>query len=482
MAGRVARGAGWVAAGRIGTQAVQFVSGLALARLLTPADFGVIASVYVIYGFTLLFFELGIGQSLIYLRDLTEDDLATAFWINALGGVVLAVLLAAAAPLVAAFFSEPDLLYLTPLVALGFTLSLGICNRALLERELQFRWIALLEIGTATLGFSASIAAALAGAGVYALAIGPLLHSASMSIGLFAVVPWRPKGFIVRASVRRLWRFSGGLLGFNVVNFWARNADNLLIGRFLGAAPLGFYSRAYNLMLLPVTQVSQVLGRVMFPALAAMHDDRGRVAAAYRRALKLINAIAVPILVGMAATAPGLVPLLWGGAWDETIPLLQVLCIAGVPQCMQASAGWLYQSQGRTGTMFRMGLVESSVAVIAMAVGLHWGAIGVAVAVALRAWLFTPITLYIPCRMIGLSAGRVLLDCLPTILVAALMGAIVWLTPVALGVDRDTGWVVAIQVLAGAAAVLLGLRIAQPAVLQELRNMSTRRRRQAVSV
>jgi len=476
MGGTVARGVRWVGLSRLGVQAVQFLSGLVLARLLTPEEYGIIASVYVIAGFSVLFFDAGIGASLIYLRDLSEEDLSTAFWLNVLGGVIYLALLAAAGPLVAAFFDQPSLVYIAPLVALSFTLSVGVCHQALLERELEFGTVATLQIVSAVFGFGASIALASAGAGPVALALGPVIQSAALSIGLWARVPWRPHHGIVRSSLPRLWRFSGGMLGFNSVNYWARNADNLLVGKVLGAAPLGYYSRAYSLMLLPVHQVTQVLGRVMFPALAAMQDDHDRVAQAYRRAVRVINLAAVPALVLMAATASGLVPLLWGPNWDKTVPLLQVLAIAGVPQCMSSSVGWIYQSQGRTGAMFKMGLWTSICLVGAMVIGLRWDAIGVAVAVLIWSWVITPVTLYVPCRMIGLSAGRVLLDNMPTLLIAGIAGAIVWLLPAGLGVDREAAWVVGVQIVVGLAVYLIGVRAVRPTVVGETRALLRRQR------
>jgi O-antigen/teichoic acid export membrane protein len=477
MTGTVARGISWVALGKIGGQVLQFASGLVLARLLTPADYGIIASVAVVFGFTMLLFEMGLGAALVHLRDATEADFSTAFWINALGGVVFAVVLTALAPVVAAFFSQPQLLYITPILALTYTFSIGVCHRAKLDRQLKFRGIAMMDMAAAGLGLVTSIILAAAGTGPVALAIGPVVQSAALSIMLWIAVPWRPRRLFRRDSARRLWEFSGGQLGFNVVNYWGRNADNLLVGRFLGAAPLGFYNRAYNLMLLPVQQVSQVLGRVMFPALAAMQDDHLRVANAYRRALRIINVISVPALVGMAATAPGLVPLLWGPAWNDTVPLLQVLSIAGVPQCMGASVGWLYQSQGRTGLMFRAGAAFSALGVVAMVVGLHWGVMGVAVAVLAREWVTLPISLTIAGGLVGLTARRVIADNLLTIGIAAAMGAVVWFLPTVAGLDRDAGWVVGVQVVAGVATYVVLVWLLLPSTFRDIRAMRASRGR-----
>ncbi len=469
MGRAVAGGAGWSSLGRLGSQALQFLASLVLARLIAPTEFGLVASVLVFTQFALIFFELGLGAALVQLRDLRQQDLATVFWINALGGLVFAGLLALCAPLIAGFYGEPGLRGVVLVVSLTFTLNLGVCHLALLQRAMRFKQIALAELTAAATGFAVTIALAVAGLGVYALAIGPVVQSVTMTILLWSLVRWRPHHFVVRASVVRIRRFSAGMLGFNVVNYWGRNADNLLVGRFVGAEALGFYNRAFNLMTLPVQQLSQVLGRVMFPALVAMREDKARMAAAYRRTVASINAVSVPVLVGMTAVAPALVPALWGQRWTPTVPLLMVICMAGVPQAMATSVGWIYQSQNRTTTMFAVGSVSAAAGVLAMVVGLRWGALGVAVAVLLRSWLLLLPTLHFATRLIDLRARRVVADTLPTWGLCAVMFVVVWWLPPVLGAARDGVAVLLAQVGTGALVYGGGMLLFRRAFLRELR-------------
>ena len=264
-------------------------------------------------------------------------------------------------------------------------------------------------------------------------------------------------------------------MGFNIVNYWMRNADNLLIAKFVGASALGYYNRAYNLMLLPVQQISQVLGRVMFPALSSMGDDHARVRTAYIRALLVINVLAVPVLVTMAATAPALVPFLWGSQWEKTVPLLQILAIAGVPQCMAVSGGWLYQSQGRTDLMFRMGLWTSAVGVATMAYGLKWGATGVAVAVLARSWILTPITLRVPCRLVGLPLRRLLRANLPTLAAAAFAGGAAWSAPLAVGLARTSPAALGVQLVVAGVLYVGAVWLIQRPVVEDVLDVARRR-------
>lgn len=271
------------------------------------------------------------------------------------------------------------------------------------------------------------------------------------------MVRWRPTSFISRLALRDLWAYSGGLLGFNVVSYWGRNVDNLLVGRVFGASSLGFYNRAYNLMLLPITQITGALGRVMFPALAAMEGDLPRVRSAYLRGLRVINAVTVPLLLGLAATSDGLVPFLWGDQWGAAIPILQVLCLAGIPQCLTTTVGWIYQSQGETGTMFRQGLYSAAVGVVAIVVGLQWGPVGVAWAVCFRFWVMLPLGLHVAGRLIELRLRVVLRNALPVMTVSVVMAVVVWTLPLALQADRTAGWVLAAQAGSGVAVYVCGV-------------------------
>lgn len=479
LTGKVVGGATWSAIGRTSSQALQFIAGLALARLLLPADFGLLASVYVITGFTVLFFDMGLGAALVHARVLRRSDMDSAFWLNALGGVVFVGILAAAGPLVADFYGDERLRWITPLAGLSFAFALGTVHSALLTRHLKFKRLAVIETCAAVVGNAMTVAGALAGWGPLALVAGPALQSIVLTTLMWIASPWRPRGFIRRASLRRLWSFSGGMLGFSLVNYAGRNSDNLLIGRILGAAPLGYYNRAYNLMLLPLQQISQVVGRVMFPALASMGSDRDRLQRAYRRTVTVMTAVTMPVLVGMSSVADGLVPLLWGDRWEATIPLLQVLCLAGLPQCLSSTEGWLYQSQGRTKLMFLMGGISTVIGVTAIVVGLHWGLLGVTIGIMTTAWLYQPVALRVACGLIGLKGSRVIADILPTVVIALVMGGAVYAMPVVLGVARTEVWVLVVQVAFGAVVYGALMWVFRRGVVRDIASLRKGRRSRA---
>ena len=474
LGGSVVRSARWSAGSKLVVQLVQFVLGIVLARILVPTEFGLVASVLVISNFALLFFELGFGQALVQARNPSEELKATVFWVNLLGGFVFLAALAAAAPLIADFYGQPQLVSITPLVALSFTASFGVVHRSMLQKQMAFTMLGIIDVASAVTAAAVTIACTLAGAGAYALAVGPVAAALLSSLLVTLEHPWRPRARPSMAALREIWRFSGGLLGFNVFNYWGRNADNLLVGRFDGAGPLAYYSRSYNLMLLPVYQVTGAIGNVVFTAMSAFQDDHERARSAYVRTVRSINLLTVPALLILAATSDAVVPLLWGDRWLSAVPLLQVLCVAGVPQCVTTTVGWIYQSQNRTGLAFRMNVLWTLIGVAFMLVGLHWGAQWVAVAVLARYWLAVPWNLDVAGSLIGLTAWAILRGSVPVFVASSMAAVAAYALPFVAHVDRH-GVATLLAQLAVAAGIFFGvMSVVGRDALAEVRTLARR--------
>ncbi|SDY79668.1 Membrane protein involved in the export of O-antigen and teichoic acid [Modestobacter sp. DSM 44400] len=376
----VRRGATWAAGGKIIGQVIQFLGTIITARLLLPEDYGKAAIVLPLVAFAAIFSSLGLGSAVIHSRRVTEKLLSTAFWVNAVTGVLITALVAALAVPLAHLFDEP---LLTPLLLVGslnFTLSLNVVHTSLLERTLRFKQIAVLETVCSVLSIGTVVVAAIAGAGPFALVLGPLTYTIVRTLLSWAVVRWLPRARPDRASVRELWAFTRGITGFNILIFWSRNADNLLLAGVASQAALGNYSRAYNLMKLPVGQIQVVMNRVLFPALTRLRDDRPRLARAWLRALSVSGLAAAPIAIGMAVAAPAMVEVLFGRRWLGMVTVLELLAVSALPQTLTATVGGLLRATGATDSLFRLGLVVSGLRLAAMVAGLPWGTVGVATA------------------------------------------------------------------------------------------------------
>ena len=427
----------WSAGAGVGQQVLTFAVTAVLARLLVPTDFGLVATVAVFTGFATLFVDFGLAAALVQRTTLTERHRSSAFWMNVAAGLGLTLLVAALAPALARFFNEPRLVALTLVLSLNFVVgSLGIVQSALLQRSMNFRRGAAIQIAAILVGGAIAIAMAVAGYGVWSLIAQLIATTAVRTTLLWASSDWRPHRIVDRDAMRELWRFSGNLAGFTAVNYWARTADNFLIGKFVGAAGLGIYRRAYNLMLLPITQISTVTARVMFPALSRIHQDTRRVKRAYLRAIGIIGLLGFPITAGLFVVARPFILTLYGPKWVAVVPILQILCVAGFMQPVVVTVGWIYQSQGRTDWLMRWGLVSSALIVSAFGIGINWGAKGVAAAYAIIIYALLYPAFAIPGKLIGMRVREVFLALQGPLFSALAMAAIVW----AAGRMFQTGW------------------------------------------
>ncbi|NLE44026.1 MAG: MOP flippase family protein, partial [Chloroflexi bacterium] len=393
-------GIAWSTIARVAQQGLQFLISVALARLLTPQDFGLVAMTAVFTGFAALFNELGFGAALIQHERIEERHLSSVFWLNVLAGFILMVLTIGAAPLIALLYDEPRLSLLTMLIATNFLFgSFGIVPNALMMRALNFRGLALIEAAATLLAGAVAIVLALMGYGVFALVWQMIISTIGRVVFLWYSSAWRPAFRFSWSAVRELLGFSTNLLGFSTFNYWVRKADDLLIGKFVGSAGLGVYTRAYSIMLLPLNQVSSVVSRVMFPTLSQIKDDRRRVKRIYLRSISIVALITFPMMLGLLVVSESFVLALYGLQWKEIIPLLRMLSLVGLAQSIGTTTGWIYQSQGRTDWMFRWGVASGIVTLISFAIGIRWGVLGVAIAYVVRTFALTYFNFSIPGRL-----------------------------------------------------------------------------------
>ena len=402
-------GINWSVLSQIGRQALSFVIGVVLARLLSPREFGLLAMVTVISGFALSFMELGFGAALVQRQDAREEHLSSVFWVNVISGLAMTLLFAAAAPLMARFYGEPLLLPLTLVLAAKFVIyALSIIQRVLMVKALDFRSLAVVEIGSVVVAGAVAVAMAMAGLGVWSLVANYLLATMVATALFWWMGRWRPEAAFDWAAVKDLLSFSGHFLGTKTLGYWTRNADNLLIGRFIGSSALGLYSKAYAVLMLPLLNVSRTVERVMFPSLSIIQDDRPRVKRVFLRMARGVAFVTFPIFAGMAVVAEPFVLGVFGEQWAGMIPLVQVLCVLGVAQSVIRLDGNLYLSQGRADLQFRVNLFVQGVILAGIVAGLRWGVMGVAVGLTVASLATAYVRLHFAGRLVNLSVWELL--------------------------------------------------------------------------
>ena len=379
------------------SQGLKFLSGMVasviLARLLTPQDYGLVGMVAIVIGFVSMFQYLGLSTATVQWSKLNHQQVSTLFWINLGLSVAATLVTVASAPLLAWFYKDPRLIWIT--IAYGFTITLsglGIQHEAILNRQMRFSALATIEISSISLGLLAAVVAAWYGAGYWALVLNTYVMFSGIAVGAWVACRWRP-GLPVRGSgVRSMLTYGGNLTGFNITSFFARNLDNALIGKFWGPAQLGLYAKAYQLLLLPMQHINAPFAAVAVPALSRLVDSPERYRNAYLKILEKIAMITMPGVVFMIGTSDWLVPFLLGPQWQQTGRIFMLLGMAAFIQPVTKTCWWLFSTQGRTRDLFHWGLIGGLIAIISIIIGLRWGAVGVAAAYAISDLCFsTPI-------------------------------------------------------------------------------------------
>ncbi len=366
----------WSAGAQIAKQGLQFIISVILIRLLTPKDFGLIGMIMVFTGFAGLFSELGFGAALIQRKEIEERHLSSIFWLNVATGLILTCVVLAIAPVVATFYNEPRLKLLTIVLSATFFIgSIGIVQKAILKRSMNFRMLAIVETLAMVIAGIFAIAIAFLGFGVWSLVWQAIVSAIIGVIILWFLSDWKPSLRFNKNAAKELLGFSGNLLAFNVFNYWARNVDDLLIGKVIGSSGLGIYNRAYSIMLMPLRQISFTVGQVMFPTLSKIQDDKVRVKHLYLSTISIIALITFPMMMGLLVVADSFVLALFGPKWADLIPILQVFCLLGMIQSIVTTVGWIYQSQGRTDWMFWWGIVAGIIVIISFVIGILLGSL-----------------------------------------------------------------------------------------------------------
>jgi PST family polysaccharide transporter len=427
----------------IGMQALKFLiftgATVVLAHLLTPQDYGLVGMVTIVVSFVGMFQYLGLSTATIQWAELNHPQVSTLFWVNIALSAGITLLVLACAPLVAWFYGEPQLIPITQGFAVSIILrGMSIQHEALLVRQMRFTTIAINDLVALFLGVTAAVVAAMYGAGYWALVINQFVMTASTAAGVWMACRWRPGWPVRDVGLGRMLSFGGNLTGFNLVVFVARHIDNLLIGRVWGARELGLYSRAYQMLMLPLEQVNAPISSVVVPALSRLNDTPERYRGAFLKVLENIAMLTMPGVAFMIGAADWLVLLLLGPQWTASAHIFRLLGAAAIVQPLTYSGHWLFITQGRTREVFRWGLISGGIAVASIVAGLPWGALGVAASYALVDLIVTaPLLFWFAGREGPVRTGdfyRAIAPsfCAAIVTLVAVFGARPWLEPLPL--------------------------------------------------
>jgi O-antigen/teichoic acid export membrane protein len=369
----------WSAIDVLMRQGVQFIASVVLARILAPEEFGVIAMLTLFIGVASVFIDSGFSSALIQRQSTTRLEESAVFYFNLCAGLAAAMTLCAAAPWIAEFFSEPRLQSLTYLMS--FTLfagALGSIHTTLLTKEMNFRLLAGIGIASTISGATVAIYMASQGFGVWSLAGNTLVSTVVTVALLWWFHPWRPQSKFSMDALRSYFGFGGYVMAASLTDAISTNLYVILIGRLYSASDLGFYNRAQNTQQLPVSLMTNIINRVAFTTFSSVKEDKDRLVRGLRQAQSISMLLNIPIMLGVTLLAEPLVLTLFGTQWLPSVPILQVLALAGLLWPMHVLNLNILKAQGRSDLNFWIALLKKSVSISVTVVASFQGVLAIA--------------------------------------------------------------------------------------------------------
>lgn len=429
MRGSVASGVRWGALNQAVQQVTRLAVQIVLTRLLAPQAFGLLALAFVVINFGSVLTGIGFSQALIQRRELNKQLVDAIFVGSGLLGLALTLLIALTAAPLSSLLGDARLTPVLRLLGIIFLFQgiEGVPN-SMLRRQMMFRLYVLSSTIAVVAGGAVGIISGLAGAGVWALVGFALTESVVATtlawiFGMSAGV-WRAGFTWDLRPLREVLGYSSAVTGNRVLFYGSRNVDNLIVGRVLGTVALGFYGLAYRLMLYPIQRAADVIGSVTLSAFALMQDDAARLASAYLRAVRYLAVVIVPLTLLVAATAPHLVPVLFGDRWVAAVHPLRILALSGPALALMRLNGSVWEATGRASLSFWYSVIALALLVPGFLVGVHWGVNGVAGAYTVTIYLGMVPAQVSLARTSGIPLRRQLSSPLPILVAGTLMAAV----------------------------------------------------------
>lgn len=381
LKGRTIKGAFVKVCAQVATSILRFGSLVVLARLLDPKDFGLVAMVTAVTGILGLFKEAGLSMVTIQRSTISNEQVSTLFWLNILIGTLLTALCVAAAPLLATFYHEPGLFWVTVVLAIAFLLdAAGVQHSALLKRDMRFGVLSVIEIVSQAVSVLVGIGMAMHGFGYWALVGYAAVLPGISTLGVWIISGWVPGIPHWGADSGRMIRFGGVATLNGVIMYVAYNLDKLLLGRVWGAEALGLYGRAYQLIILPSESLNQATGGVLFSALSRLQNDPDRLKKYFLSSYCVLLSLTLPTTIACALFADDLIMLVLGPMWKDAVIIFQLLTPTILALALINPTYFLLVSLGRAGRSLKIALVLGPLVMGAIILGLPYGPRGVALA------------------------------------------------------------------------------------------------------
>ena len=389
---RVLHALKWSASAKFFSQLISWGITIVVIRLLTPADYGLMAIALLFINFTMMMNELGLGAALVQKRHLVELEVQQVFGFILLGNLLFFIILFIAAPFISDFFDEKRLILVVQVLAIQFLLAgFELVPMALLERDLDLKKKSIVQLAGQVLGGLCSLSLALNGLGVWSLVWGSMTTSAVRAVGMNLARPCLRLPRFSFIGMKKMFTFGSFVTGERVLWFFYNQADIFIIGKLLGKELLGIYSVAMHLSSLLMHKTGEVIYTVSFPAFAKVQSEKERTAAYLLKSVRVLSFIMFPVFLGMSAIADEIVYVLLGNKWEAAAIVLQLVCIVMPLRMVSNLFPPLLQGVGRPDISLGNLIFASLFMPIGFLIGTKWGLVGVSLA-----WIITfPLVLLI---------------------------------------------------------------------------------------
>ena len=405
----------WTALQRYSTMLIQFISGIILARLLTPYDYGCIGMLMIFMVLAESFIDGGFGSALIQKKRPTQEDYSTIFWFNIGMSVLLYAILYVSAPAISRFYDIPllcDVLRVQGVIL--FIYAFNVIRRNQLRKKMNFKVLSIVTITTSITALVITIFMAYHGFGVWALVTQNIITAAIPALVFWFYIKWRPIWTFSWQSFRDLFSFGFYMFLTHFVNQFGNQFQGLLIGRFYNASTLGYYSKASHTERLSSTSISNVLTQVTYPLYAEVQDDKSKLANIIRKITMTISYVTFPLMFILLLCAEPIFVLLYSDRWIDSVPYFQVLCIAGLAFSLQAVNYQSIAAIGKSRTMFWWTMVKRVIGIVFVVCGmLLFGMKGLLVGMVLNTWFSYFVNISLVSRHIGYKWWKQLFDITP---------------------------------------------------------------------
>jgi O-antigen/teichoic acid export membrane protein len=364
----------WSGIEQLGPLVVNFTISVALARILGPAAYGLIGMLALFMGVAAVFADSGLSSALVQRKSLTVDDETSVFALNVAAGFLLASLLCLISPLVARFYHQPILMPLLCANTLSIIFSsFGIVQSALLSRNMQFKTTAMSTLISTFIAGGTGLVMAYSGCGVWSLVGSGVTGSLVKTALLWKMSSWRPRGKVRRQCIQAMWGYSSNILYCSLIGVTYQNMYTVIIGKVYSPISLGYYDQANKLRMLPVGIISRIVNRVAFPLFSRSHDDKPLMLKQLREIIRSTMFFSSCGMVLLAVIADPLIPLLLTEKWRPVVPLLRILCYAGVFYPVSSLYLMSLQAQGHSHLNSRLETIKMIIGIIAVALVYRYG-------------------------------------------------------------------------------------------------------------